>query len=329
MATGPGEGGDDREPRHPIGVVIQRTGLTSHVLRAWERRYGAVEPGRSEGGHRLYSDAEIERLRLLHELTLHGHQIGGIATLPDGELRELLREDQRDEVTVPSRERPPTSREPDVARRLLEEAFDAVERLDPEALDALLRRAALVLSTSAFLGELLVPLMTRIGEAWSEGALRPSHEHAASVVAARVTGWMMDVFEPIESAPSIVVGTPVGQRHELGALAAAVVAASEGWRVHYLGPDLPAEDLALAARRGEARAVALSLVYPGSDARVDNDLRELRQELPAGTPILVGGAAAATYGPVLDEVGAVRLEGFRSLQAVLERLERETTARAP
>jgi len=311
-----------------MGVVTQRTGLTSHVLRAWERRYGAVEPGRSEGGHRLYSDADIERLRLLHELTLHGHQIGGIATLPDGELRELLREDRRDEVTVPGPDGAAADRERELARRLLDEAYGAVESLDTEGLDALLRRAALVLNTSAFLGELLVPLMTRIGEAWSAGKLRPSHEHAASAVAARVTGWMMDVFEPVESAPSIVVGTPAGHRHELGALAAAVVAASEGWRVHYLGPDLPAADVALAAHRCGARAVALSLVYPGSDARVDEELRRLRRELPAGIPVLVGGAAAGSYGPTLEEIGAVRLEGYGSLQAVLERLAQEAAVRA-
>jgi len=311
-----------------MGVVTQRTGLTSHVLRAWERRYGAVEPGRSEGGHRLYSDADIERLRLLHELTLHGHQIGGIATLPGPELRELLREDRRDEVTAPSPEGAAAARERDLARGLLDRAYDAVERLEPEELDALLRRAALVLNTSVFLGDLLVPLMTRIGKAWSDGSLRPSHEHAASAVAARVTGWMMDVFGPMESAPCIVVATPAGCRHELGALAAAVVAASEGWCVRYLGPDLPAADIALAARACSARAVALSLVYPGSDASVDEELRLLRRELPAGTPVLVGGAASGTYASALEGIGAVRLDGFGSLQAVLERLAREVPARA-
>jgi len=317
------DGEHDREPRHPIGVVTQRTGLTSHALRAWERRYGAVEPGRSEGGHRLYSDADIGRLRLLHELTLHGHQIGRIADLPGSELRELLREDRRDEVTVPAPDGGAAAREREFAATILEEAFAAVERLDSERLDALLRRGALLLNTSAFLDEVLIPLMTRIGEAWEEGALRPSQEHLASAVAARVTGWMMDVFEPPARAPVVVVGTPAGCRHELGALAAAVVAASEGWRVEYLGPDLPAEDLALAARRAHARAMALSLVYPSGDDAIGEELIRLRRELPAGLPVVVGGAASESYATALEEIGAVRLDGYGSLQAVLGRLAEE------
>lgn len=324
-----GEGELDREPRHTIGVVTQRTGLTSHALRAWERRYGAVEPGRSEGGHRLYSDADIERLRLLHELTLHGHQIGQIADLPDPELREILREDRRDEVTVPAPDGRVAAREREFARTILEDAYSAVERLDSERLDALLRRGALLLNTSAFLDELLIPLMTRIGEAWEEGELRPSQEHLASAVAARVTGWMMDVFEPPRRAPVVVVGTPAGCRHELGALAAAVVAASEGWRVEYLGPDLPADDLALAARRSGARAIALSLVYPTGDPGVAEELSRLRRELPAGLPVVVGGAASESYASILGEIGAVRLDGYGSLQAVLERLAEEALEQAP
>lgn len=323
---GRGEG-QDHEPRHPIGVVTQRTGLTTHALRAWERRYGAVEPGRSEGGHRLYSDADVERLRLLHELTLHGHQIGQIADLPDPRLRELLREDRRDEVTIPAAEgRAAAARERRFAGTVLEDAYDAVERLDSERLDALLRRGALLLNTSAFLGEVLIPLMTRIGEAWDNGELRPSHEHLASAVASRVTGWMMDVFEPPARAPVVVVGTPAGCRHELGALAAAVVAASEGWRVEYLGPDLPAEDLALAVRRSGARALALSLVYPAGEAGVAEELARLRGELPAGLPVVVGGAASESYASTLREIGAVRLDGYGSLQAVLERLAEEDVA---
>lgn len=315
----------EREPRHPIGVVTQRTGVSSHTLRAWERRYGVVEPGRTEGGHRLYSDADVEHLRLLHRLTQRGRQIGQIAELSREELRALLQEDRAAEATAPiseARGSAPTA----TADELLSRAYAAVETIDPEELNAVLRRGALSLSTTAFLDDVLVPLMSRIGQAWADRKLRPAHEHAASAVVIRVAGWLMDNFEPAGDPPCIVVTTPTGQRHELGALAAAVTAASEGWRVRYLGPDLPAEDVALAVEDADARALALSLVFPAGDQGVVEELRELRRAVADPLPIVVGGAAASSYDAVLREIDAVRIDGFRSLRVVLRRLGQELEA---
>ena len=84
----------DLDPRHPIRVVAQRTGLSPATLRAWERRYQVVEPGRSAGGQRLYSDRDVERLRRLHQLTEAGRPISLVASLPDEALEELQAEDR-------------------------------------------------------------------------------------------------------------------------------------------------------------------------------------------------------------------------------------------
>ncbi|MDH3428172.1 MAG: MerR family transcriptional regulator, partial [Gemmatimonadota bacterium] len=81
------------EPEHPIQVVSHRTGLSADVLRAWERRYGAVRPDRSASRRRLYSDRDIERLILLRRATKAGRTIGQIATLPDDRLRQLVASD--------------------------------------------------------------------------------------------------------------------------------------------------------------------------------------------------------------------------------------------
>jgi DNA-binding transcriptional MerR regulator len=80
----------DAQPRYPVRLVARRTGLTPHVLRAWERRYGVVVPARSEGGQRLYSDADIRRLELLRRLTDAGHSIARLARLPAEELALLV-----------------------------------------------------------------------------------------------------------------------------------------------------------------------------------------------------------------------------------------------
>lgn len=312
----------DQEPRHPIGVVAQRTGLSSHVLRAWERRYSVVEPRRSEGGHRLYSNAEVERLRILRRLTRGGRQIGQLAELSTEALAELLRQDVAAEARAraPRREKPRTDRR---SEELSATAWRAVEELDADALGRVLRRAALTLSVSSYVDDFLLPLMERIGEAWARDALTPAHEHLASAVAARVTGWLASHFEAPAKAPSVVITTLSGHRHELGALAAAVIAASEGWRVHYLGPDLPAADIALAARRAAARVVALSVVFPVEEPPTEEEARALVGALPAGTAVFVGGRASDIYAELLKELGIVRLDSFRSFRAALSALARE------
>ena len=77
-------------PRHAMRTVVLRTGLTPDLLRAWEKRYGVVEPTRSEGGQRLYSDADLERLTLLTRAVRAGRAISQVANLPTPELREIL-----------------------------------------------------------------------------------------------------------------------------------------------------------------------------------------------------------------------------------------------
>ena len=96
------------QPRYPIGEVARRTGLSPHVLRAWERRYGVVSPSRRTGGGRLYSSADILRLRLLRRLTGAGHPIGEIASLPSDTLLALLPGDpeETDARMIPEAEEP-------------------------------------------------------------------------------------------------------------------------------------------------------------------------------------------------------------------------------
>jgi DNA-binding transcriptional MerR regulator len=309
---------DRDEPRHPMGVVTTRTGLSSHALRAWEKRYRVVRPGRSAGGHRLYSDRDVERLRMLHRLTLGGRRIGQLAGFSDDELASLLREDEAAGATAPVAD---TGLSAGNLSDLRDASLDAVRELDSDRLDLLLRRAVLGLDTMTYLDHLMAPLLREIGEVWALGEVTPAHEHVASAVVRRVGGWVLENLEAGDAAPTIVIGTPAGHRHELGALAAAIAAASAGWRVRYVGADLPAVDIGLAATGSEAAAVALSLVYPPADPEIARELRTLRSVLPDAIPIVVGGRAADTYGDTVNEIGALRLDSFEELRKYLKQFE--------
>jgi methanogenic corrinoid protein MtbC1 len=167
------------------------------------------------------------------------------------------------------------------------------------------------------LDRLLVPLLREMGERWHSGAFSIAHEHLGTAVSRAVLETLKWRLEPVGAGPSIVVTTPAGQLHEVGALLAAVSAAVEGWRVVYLGPNLPAAEIASAAAGAHVKAVALSIVYPEDDSRMESELRELRRALPAGVALLAGGAAAARYAAVLDEVRAIRLPDLAALRTLL------------
>ncbi|MEJ2502420.1 MAG: MerR family transcriptional regulator [Gemmatimonadota bacterium] len=292
-------------PRHPMGVVVQRTGLTSHVLRAWERRYGVVEPGRTDGGQRLYSDADVVRLRLLNRATVGGRSIGTVAPMTLDELVELVGEDAPEEV------RPRPDRE-----AYLQRSLEAADRLDGQSLRDELMRAVVKLSAPVFVTEIVGPLLHRVGDLWEAGELRPAQEHVVSTAVRQVLDWLLDRFEAPPGAPLLVAGTPSGEMHEFGAMLAAVVAADSGWRVLYLGPSLPAEEIALAAERAGASVVAVSVV-DGEDAEVDRageELRRLRDGLPPGVIVVTGGRRSSRVTP--EGVTLVEdLDGLRNVLA--------------
>jgi methanogenic corrinoid protein MtbC1 len=167
---------------------------------------------------------------------------------------------------------------------------------------------------------LIVPLLAAIGERWQEGSLRIVHEHLASTI---VRSFLTAPRNHTDRsrAPRMIITTPVGQYHELGALMASAVAEEMGWDVFYLGASLPAEEIAAAVKQTGARAVALSLCYRESNSHVLDDLIRLRNLLDPDVPVFVGGHAVCSLRDRLLEAGIVcptDLGEFRaSLQTAL------------
>lgn len=306
-------------------IVTRRTGLSADLLRAWERRYEVVKPSRSQGGRRLYSDADIERLRLLYRATLAGRSIGQLAELSTEALTTLVRQDAKAEAEaeLASKGAPESDLiRPPATVGYLAECIRSVERLDAPGVDATLRRALVSLPAAAFLDALVVPLLERLGTRWRAGTLRPVHGHLATAVLRGVLDGVIESASSPLATANLVVATPAGQVHEFGALVVAATAAAEGWRVTYLGPDLPAEDIAEAAARTRARAAALSIVFPAGDPALGDELRRLGAALPEDVTLVVGGAAASAYGEVLSEIRAVRLDDLEDFRAQLRTLRR-------
>jgi methanogenic corrinoid protein MtbC1 len=282
-----------------------------------------VVPIRSEGGQRLYSDLDVERLRLLRRLTLSGHAISRIANLPTDALTQL--DAVANETGSPQ---PTDGLADDSLHDFTESALRATRRLDHWTLQTLLERAAITLGAPDFLDHVAAPTLDEIGRGWAAGTVSVAQEHLATAVFRRVLGWLLGVYEVKDPAPRLLVATPAGEMHELGALMVAVAAAAEGWYVTYLGPDLPVDDLLEAASASGATAVALSVVHALDFGALLDAIRRTREGLPAGTPLLLGGAAASGLGLDRADNGVMLVESLEELRLLLGRLAGGAAAEA-
>ena len=303
---------DGEESRYPVRIVIARTGLTADVLRAWERRYGAVRPQRSEGRQRLYSEEDVHRLTLLRRATLAGHSIAEVARLRTEALEALVNESHPDAM----RAAPDVA--PDVESGVVRVALAAAERLDGPLLEGTLKRAALTLGTG-FVDRIAPRLLTAVGERWHEGAMSPAHEHLVTSVVRRVLDWLLDAHVPAARAPRLVVATPAGEHHELGAMLGAAAAGAEGWAVVYLGANLPGSVIVAPAQQVRARAVALSAVY-GNRGGALGEVKRTARALPRGTTLFAGGQAIDASADALRKAGVRVLPDIPSLRRALRSL---------
>ena len=300
---------------HPIAVVAERTGLSQDVLRVWERRYGAVQPIRGPGGQRFYSDADVQRLGLLNAAIRAGRSIGQVARLSTEEIATLVEED----MAARDRRALPTSSVPG-AVDIVDSAFILARSLDASALDETLRRAVAVMGVSPFIELVVGPLLRRVGDEWHAGRLSLAPEHLVSSILHDIIAGTMRAFPQRAGAPRVLIATPAGDRHAIGAAIVGAAAAVEGWNVLYLGPDLPAQEIADAASAADVRVVALSVVYVDDASRVLSELSALRTRLPATVTIIAGGAGARSIAAELAAIDVLVEASIPGLVAQLRRI---------
>ena len=248
---------------YTIRQAAARSGVSVPLLRAWERRYGIVEPARTASGYRLYDDAALDRLRTMRRLVSAGWT-------PSTAASAIL---AGDPATLPADDELPPA--PDGASaggagavtgppdddRLVEGFVDAAVALDAATLESLLDRMFAAGSFEAVAEDLLLPALTAVGDAWASGRLSVAGEHAAShAVLRRLAAAYQAAGRASERDGAILVGMPPGVRHELGALAFSTAARRAGLPVLYLGPDLPVADWVGAALRAGATAVVVGVV---------------------------------------------------------------------
>ena len=203
----------------------------------------------------------------------------------------------------------------------------AVKALDAQLFEKTLQKAVVALGHQGLLRQLAGPLAQTIGELWRTGAVTAAHEHFLTAGLKVFLGHLSGQFPVAANAPRIIIATPAGQLHELGAVIVKDAAAQIGWHTTYLGASLPAAEIAGAAVQNYAVAVALSIVYPEDDPDLPQELTNLRRFLPPEIKILVGGRAAPAYSETLLRIGVSFTESIDEFCNQLDELRRSTEAR--
>lgn len=318
----------DNSAQYLISTVSKRSGVKSDLVRAWERRYQAVTPTRTEGGHRVYTDLDIARLKLLNQATNNGHSISQIAQLSLDELQNLLRKETESQVQTLEKPKPLNGSRLHIAEDYVQKCYSSVLAFDAHALESHFENAIVELGTEMFIEKLLNPLLTLIGERWRTGELRPVHEHMASAIVRSLTYILRNNNPCSPNAPKMIVTTPINQLHELGALLAGIIAELKGWKVTYLGTNLPAEEIAAAVRFTNATAVTISISYKTDDLIITKELRRLRKLVGNDVALIAGGREAGHYEAILNQIGVLKIKNYDHFKEVLEQLANKKSIKA-
>ena len=279
-----------------IGTVARLTGVDPHTIRAWERRYGAIKPRRTDGGTRLYSEGDLQRLRLLKAVTDAGDAIGVVATLEDEELHRRL-------ITL--RGPQPTrngSGNPDM-HGVVDALLEAVNRYDGESIDQLLGRAARLATPAEFFADVVKPFMTEVGDRWNDGRLSVAQEHLASQRVGSKVHALLDTMRPAAPRGHALLACIDEEQHDLPLYGVALGWASHGLRVRFLGARTPVDALVDAIRSVRPTIVGRSMTVQRERAEAARLFRLYGDAIGSAATWVGGGRAALEHRAIIEAAG--------------------------
>ncbi len=267
---------------YEIHEVAELTGLATPRLRVWERRYEVVRPTRLPNRYRVYTGEQVALLRAFARLVTSGERIGDLVKEP------------RESVIARAEGRV-------IDGSPLSMLVEAVKRLDRDRLTRLLADHRRALGLERFGQEIILPLGEVIGDLWALGKVTIAAEHLASEVV--VQQLKLDLAQQGGAGPVLLAACLPEEHHEWGFLVTLTRLQLKGWRVHYLGANLPLKDLADATWTLVPRVVTLSAADPANVSRRIPELRRLPRLLPPGTVVVLGGEGAEVNSSRLRRAG--------------------------
>lgn len=271
---------------YPIGTVSEITGVNAVTLRAWERRYGLIQPERTPKGHRMYSQTDVDKIQHILEQLGKGMAISRVA--------ESLHAQPAFENT-----------ETDTWERYRARMVEAISQFDENVLDAIYNEAMSLYPVDIVTRQLLTPLLITLGERWetSEGSV--AEEHFFSVFMRNKLGARFHHRNRRNTGPCLIAACLPGEHHEFGLLLFALAAHARGYRLIMLGANMPLDELPHVIQRTRSHGIVLSGSIQIDANMFQTELENLAQV--SSIPVFVGGRVAEDYRDVIDAAGATPL----------------------
>ena len=314
MANGSRFAGYDDTPIYTIKTVVQETGISPATLRAWERRYGVLKPGRSDGGYRLYSERDIAKLHWLKSQVDAGvaisravallalyHQAGQQPEL--GMLSGVSRDEARSKMTIAS------------------DLLDALLAFRETAAEAILSEAFALYPVDTVVEEIIAPTLVEIGERWHRDEATVVQEHFATNLLRRRLTTLFHAYDQPAAGPLAITGAAPAEWHDLGILLVSLALRRNGWRVIYLGQNVPAAQLIESTAQLRPDLICVS-VTTAKNLTALCQVSEALATLPEPRPRLAFGGLAVNADPEVRErfPDALIVDSARSLITALEAL---------
>ncbi len=307
------------DPKYTIKKVCAQTGIRPVTLRAWERRHEVLCPRRSENRYRLYSDRDVAILRWVKHQVDSGITISNVVN----ELRSMQKSGRWPEVAPDAQPAPARPAEPPAPpMHYSKELYAAVLVHDEATASEVLKEAHTYFDLLTVFTQVISPMLVMIGEAWFRGDIRIATEHFAS---AFVRGKLMTILQSQparRNAPVILTGCAPGEHHEIGSLMIAVLLRGEGYRVEYMGPDIPLDDLLEYSSQERPAMILLSAGSMEAALRLRHVQARLSSQRP--TPIFGYGGRVFVTNPELRQqvaglyMGSDLAEAIENVNAALQ-----------
>lgn len=295
----------EETPTYNLGVVVQETGINPDTLRAWERRYGLPNPGRTEGGHRLYSREDIRTVKWLLARQDEGMRIGQAVDLWN-ELRsagrdpfqEMPLQEERGAGGTLALERARGAEDVEVLETLRQAWLRAGMAFDETRADEIFTDALARFPVEIATYQILLKGMRTVGDKWIRGEISVQTEHFISSLAEKRVQALMAGLPPAVREHKLVIACSPGERHTFSSLLVALFLRRRGYPVLYLGAEVPYRDLEDMLRSTSADLVILSAQMLTSAGRLYPVVEDL---VSHGIPVGYGGRIFIQY-PSLREV---------------------------
>jgi MerR family transcriptional regulator, light-induced transcriptional regulator len=283
----------------PIRTVCALTGLNPITLRAWERRYGFIKPIRTPGGHRLYTQQNVDQLNRAVAMLERGISIGSAARALRGT---------------------PAPSTTDVWAALRNQVVASIVRFDEAALDAVYQSAMALQPIEAVTRKLFVPVLEELGRRWESAEGPVAEEHFFTTYTRNKLGARLHHRRGMATPNRLVCACAPGEQHELGLLLFALAAHDNNLGCVVLGADMPMNELAMACGRARCDGIAISMSMEPHGEWLEQDLPQLVAKV--GKPVFVGGRASVSHCDAIERAKAITIgadisNGLRRVLSVL------------